>query len=106
MEGGATLSAGMRRSRDASTSTRSSSKKRGSFIVTGGASSSWKWLRSRFALAFGVEGLSGEFAVSFFEKDFYAALGLLELLLAFARERHALFEEFHGIVERQLRAFE
>jgi hypothetical protein len=62
--------------------------------------------RSRFALAFGIEGLGGEFAVGFFKENFDAAFGLFQLLLAFAGEGHAFFEEFHGVVERKLGAFE
>lgn len=61
---------------------------------------------SRLALAFGIERLRGKSAIGFFEQNFDAALGLFELLLAFAGKRHALFEELHGIVERELRAFE
>jgi hypothetical protein len=61
---------------------------------------------SRVGLAFGVKGFGGEFAVGFLEENFYAAFRLFELLLAFAGEGHAFFEEFHGIVERQLGAFE
>jgi hypothetical protein len=61
---------------------------------------------SRLGLAFGFERFGGEFAVGFFEKDLDAAFGLFELLLAFARESYAFFEELHGIVERKLGAFE
>jgi hypothetical protein len=61
---------------------------------------------SRFALAFGIERLGGEFAVGFFQQDFDAAFGFFELLLAFAGEGHAFFEELHGVVERELGAFE
>jgi hypothetical protein len=61
---------------------------------------------SGLGLAFGVEGLGGEFAVGFFQEDFDAAFGLFELLLAFAGKSDAFFEELHGIVERKLWAFE
>ena len=61
---------------------------------------------SRFALGFGIERFGGEFAVGFFQKDFYAAFGFLELLLAFPGELDAFFEKLHGVVERELRAFE
>jgi hypothetical protein len=85
---------------------RSSSKKIGRFIVTGG----WRKRRetpgSRFALAFRVEGLGGNFAVGFFEEDFDAAFGLFELLLAFAGKSDAFFEELHGVVERKLWGFQ
>lgn len=57
-------------------------------------------------LAFGVEGCGGEFAVGFFEEDFDFAFSFFELLLAFARKFDAFFEEFHGVVERELGGFE
>jgi hypothetical protein len=102
MDGGSADEEGMRRSSEASTAMRSSSKKIGRFIVTGG----WRKRRetpgSRFALAFRVEGLGGNFAVGFFEEDFDAAFGLFELLLALAGKSDAFFEELHGIVEREL----
>jgi len=63
-------------------------------------------VRSRFGLAFRIERLGGELAVGFFQKNFDAAFGFFELLLAFTGERHAFFEELHGIVERELGAFE
>src|SRR5271168_2085879 len=105
MEGGWVVAAGMRRSRAASTARRSSSKNEGSFIVEGKLRSRHAAESSRFALAFGIKGLSGKFAVGFFQENFHASLGFFELLLAFAREGHALFEEFHGVVERKLGAF-
>jgi hypothetical protein len=61
---------------------------------------------SRFVLALGIEWFGGEFAIRFFEEDFYAAFGFFELLLAFAGKLDAFFEEFHGVVERELWAFE
>ena len=61
---------------------------------------------SRFALAFGIERLGGELAIGFFQQDFDATFGLFKLLLAFAGKGHAFFEKLHGIVERELRAFE
>jgi hypothetical protein len=62
--------------------------------------------RSRCVLTFWIERLGAEFAVGFFQKNFDAAFGFFKLLLAFAGESDALFEEFHGVVERELRAFE
>jgi hypothetical protein len=62
--------------------------------------------RSRFGLAFGIERFGGEFAVGFFQEDFDAPFGFFELLLAFAREGDAFFEEFHGVVKGKLWAFE
>src|SRR5580658_5427358 len=136
MDGGWAVSAGMRRSREASTAMRSSSKKAGRFIGGGeklqvascklkaseearayslqptakrqglGRRSEGRPIVSRLGLAFGFERFGGEFAVGFFEKDLDAAFGLFELLLAFARESYAFFEELHGIVERKLGAFE
>jgi hypothetical protein len=61
---------------------------------------------SRFFLFFGIERFGGEFAVGFFEKDFDAAFGFFELLLAFALESDTFFKEFHGVVERELRGLE
>src|SRR6476660_9625719 len=119
MDGGGAVSAGISRSRDASTATRSSSKKEGRFIVEeigcegeksgrtpigrlaflGGA------VRSRLGLAFGIERLGGELAVGFFQKNFDTAFGFFELLLALAGKRDTFFEKLHGIVERELGAF-
>src|SRR5580658_7622551 len=96
----------MRRSSDASTSTRSSSKNEGSFIVTVGSPRLCWGERSRFVLAFGFEWFCGQFAVGFFQQDFDAAFGFFELLLAFAGKSHAFFEELHGVVEGKLGAFE
>jgi hypothetical protein len=96
----------MRRSSEASTAMRSSSKKIGSFIIRGGSRKRLETPGSRLALAFRVEGFSGNFAVGFFEEDFHAAFGFLELLLAFAGKGDTFFEELHGIVEGKLWAFE
>jgi len=63
------------------------------------------WSRG-FGLAFGFEGFSDDSAIGFFEKDFDFAFGFLELFLAFGGQADALFEKFHGVVERELRAFE
>ena len=63
-------------------------------------------LSSRLGLAFGIEGFGSKFAVRFFEEDFHAAFGFLELLLTLAREGHALFKEFHSVIERKLRRFQ
>jgi len=62
-------------------------------------------VRSRLGLAFGIEGLGGELTVGFFQKNFDTAFGFFELLLALAGKRDTLFEELHGIVERELWAF-
>src|SRR5712692_5613189 len=106
MERGGVDSRRSRRSREASTSRRSSSKNEGGFI----GAEEWREGRvakaSRLALAFGIERLSGKLAIGFFQENFNAALGFLELFLAFAREGYSFFEEFHGVVERDLRALE
>src|SRR5258708_1356607 len=106
MEGGGVDSPGSRRSSEASTSRRSSSKNGGSFI----AAAEWREGRvakgSRLALAFGIERLSGKLAIGFFQENFNPALGFLDLFLAFAREGFSLFEELHGVVERDLRTLE
>jgi hypothetical protein len=65
-----------------------------------------KLAESRFALAFGIERLGGELAIGLLEQNFHAAFSLFELLLAFAGKGHAFFEELHGIIERELGAFE
>src|SRR5258707_4052948 len=106
MEGGGVDSRGSRRSREASTSRRSSSKNEGGFI----GAEEWREGRvakaSRLALAFGIERLSGKLAIGFFQENFNAALGFLELFLAFAREGYSFFEELHGVVGRDLRTLE
>jgi len=66
----------------------------------------WRGTSRGFGLAFGIEGFGDDFAVGFAEKDFNFAFGFLELLLAFAGKSDAFFEEFHGVVERELRTFE
>jgi hypothetical protein len=62
--------------------------------------------RSLFVLTFWFEWFCGELAVGFFQKDFDAAFGFFELLLAFAGEGDAFFEELHRVVEGKLGAFE
>ena len=63
------------------------------------------WSRG-FGLAFRFERFRDDFSVSFSEKDFDFAFGFFELFLAFGGERNAFFEELHGVIERELRAFE
>jgi hypothetical protein len=58
---------------------------------------------SGFFLYFGIESLGNEFAARFLEQDFDFALRLPQVFLAVARELYALFKEFHGFVERQIR---
>src|ERR1043166_7197243 len=125
IEGGGVSEAGRRRWRAASTWWRSSSKKAGRVIE--GESRSGEvlaWPRKgaalqrpyeekdrldasrRFWLRFGIEGFGDDFAVGLAEENFDLAFGFFELLLALAGECDAFFKEFHGIVERKLRAFE
>src|SRR5208282_1520571 len=106
MEGGCVSAKGRKRSSAASTSRRSSSKNGGSFIGAGKRGAGDAGRSSRFALAFRIEWLGSKFAVGFFQKNFHAAFRLFELLLAFAGQRHAFFEELHGVIKRKLRAFE
>src|SRR6266478_998797 len=106
IEGGGRFSAGIKRSRVASTATRSSSKNCGSFIVTEGVRESQVAGKSRFALVLGIERLGRKFAVRFLKQNLHAPLGFLQLLLTLPRKRHAFFKELHGIVERELRALE
>src|SRR6266436_2366701 len=106
MEAGRRDSCGRRRSRAASTARRSSSKKAGSFIA---AEVGWGMsvgARSSFVLFFWLEGFGGQFSVGFLQQDFDAAFGFFELLLALAGKRDAFLEQFHGFIQRKLRAFE
>lgn len=50
--------------------------------------------------------LSDDLAVGFLQQNFDAAFGFFELLLTFAGKLDAFFEEFHGLVEGQVGAFE
>ena len=63
------------------------------------------WSRG-FGLAFRFERFRDDFSVSFSEKDFDFAFGFFELLLTFGGKGDTFFEKFHGVVERELRAFE
>src|SRR5215472_9425382 len=103
---GCSVFAGKSLSRAASTAMRSSSKNCGRFIGTGKPDLSGCGCESRTRLRFGFEGLGGELAIRLLEQDLDTAFGFLELLLAFAGERHAFFKELHGIIERQLRALQ
>src|ERR1043166_5438620 len=106
MEGGGSPAAGRKRSRAASTSCRSRSKKPGSVIGEFWGEAGIGPASRGFGLAFGFEGFGDEPAVSFLEKDFDFAFSFLELLLAFGRKPDTFFEEFHRIVEGKLRALE
>jgi hypothetical protein len=61
---------------------------------------------SRFGLPLGIEGLGSKLAIGFLQENFYAPLGLFQLLLALAREGDTLFEELHGVIQRKLRTLQ
>src|SRR6267143_4237960 len=105
MEEGCAVASGRSRSRAASTVRRSSSKNGGSFIAKG----NWRAASgrsSRSVLPLGIEGLGHKLAICFLQEDFHATLRLLQLLLALAGERYALFEQLHRIVQGELRTFQ
>src|SRR6266851_8623743 len=106
MEVGCAVANGRSRSRAASTVRRSSSKNGGSFIAKRNwrAAGGGSW--SRFALPLGIEGLGRKLAIRFLQEDFHSTFRLLQLLLALAGECDALFEQFHRVVQRELRAFQ
>src|SRR5437016_9100211 len=106
MEEGGAVSAGRRRPRAASTVRRSSSKNAGSFISAGNGRAAGCLGASRFSLPLGIERLGGKLAIGLLQEDFHSPLRLFQLLLARARERHALLEQLHRIVQRELRAFQ
>ena len=55
---------------------------------------------------FGFKRLRRDLTVRLLQQNFHAAFGFFKLFLAFARKLHALFEKFHGLVERQVGALE
>src|ERR1035437_4518947 len=107
IEGGWASSSGISRSRAVSTAARSSSKNAGRFIrwrvrrdaLSGGG-------RLRLFLGFGIEWLGSHLAADLLEQDFHFAFGLLQVFLAVSRELHAFFEQFHGFIERKVRALQ
>src|SRR5579871_958504 len=104
MEEGGVASDGKSFCNAASTACRSSSKKEGSFIVRqAGQENGGGALRF---VAFGVERLCREFAISLFQQDLDFALSFFELFLAFARKSHAFFKKLHRFVQRELRTLE
>src|SRR5216684_7967375 len=106
MEVGCVVPAGSSRSRAASTARRSSSKNGGSFIAEGNLPGTRCRSASRFGLPLGIEWLGGKLAIGFLQEDFHSTLGLFQLFLTLAGECDALFEQLHGIVQRELRAFQ
>src|SRR5260370_34540862 len=99
-------SEGNSRSRAASKARRSSSKKGGRFIVAG----NWRALgcreASRFALPLWVERLGSQLTIGLLEEDFHAPLSFFQFLLALPGEGEALVKEFHGVVVREVGAFQ
>src|SRR6266849_4889200 len=107
MEGGCAFSAGINRSRAASTAARSSSKNDGRFIgrrVCPSAGTGREPLG--FFLGFGFEWHSGYLAARLLEEKFDLSLRLFQVFLAFAGELYALLEEFHRVVQRKVGALE
>src|SRR5260370_8367379 len=82
IEEGCAVAAGRRRSRAASTATRSSSKNGGSFIATGNRRAARCVCASRFGLPLGIEWLGGHLAIGFLEEDFLSAFCFLHLFLS------------------------
>src|SRR5260370_28884982 len=105
MEDGCAVSGGSSRSRAASTVRRSSSKNVGSFISAGNCRARGCRGTSRFSLPLGIERLGGKLAIGFLQENFHPALRLFQLFLTLTGERDALFEKFHRVVQRKLRAF-
>src|SRR5436190_14561559 len=106
IEGGCVVSAGSNRSRAASTAIRFSSKKGGSFIVGRKPAGQGAHQSSRFRLPLWIKRFRCQFAIRLFQKDFHAAFRLFKLLLTFPRQRDPFFKKFHGLVQRELRAFQ
>jgi len=106
MDGGGVLAAGRSRSRAASTSCKSCSKKSGRVIEECCGETGIVPLSRGFRLAFGFKGFGDDSAVGFLEKDFDFAFCFFELLLAFGGKGDSFFKKFHGVVERKLRAFQ
>src|SRR4029077_8969901 len=102
MEEGCAVANGRRRSRGASRVRRSSSKNGGSFIAKGNWRAAGGGSSSRVTLPLGIEGLSRQLAIRFLQEDFHASFRLLQLLLALAGKRDALFEQLHRVVQGEL----
>src|SRR5260370_35641366 len=106
MEDGCAVSGGSSRSRAASTVRRSSSKNVGSFISAGNCRARGCRGTSRFSLPLGIERLGGKLALGFLQENFHPAPRLFQLFLTLTGERDALFENFHRVVPKKLRAFQ
>src|SRR4029077_5163726 len=94
----------------ASTAWRSSSKNSGSFIAAGVGYAIRFVPCSRlilfFGLFFGLERFGEELSVGFLQQNLDAAFRLFELLLALAGKLNTFLEQFHGVVQSELRAFQ
>src|SRR5260370_13154595 len=106
MEAGCAVAPGSNRSRAASTITRRSSENGGSVIAAGSGRAGGCRGASRFRLPLGIERFSSQLAIGFLQENLYSPLGLFQLLLAFARECDAFFEELHRVVQRKLWTFQ
>src|SRR5258708_5158036 len=106
MEEGCAVANGRRRSRAASTVRRSSSKNGGRFIAKGNWRGAGGGGSLRFTLPLRIEGVGHQPALPLLQEDFDSPLGFLQLLLALAGERYALFEQLHRIVQGELRTFQ
>src|SRR5260221_4670611 len=106
MEEGCADSAGNSFSSCASTASRSSSKKGGSFIGLREVPVCAIGSRSRFVLAFGFKRFGGHLSIGLLKQNFHAPFGFFQLFLAFARKPDALFKQFHRFIQRELRAFQ
>lgn len=63
-------------------------------------------MQSESGLIFRLKRFSGDLSVRLFQQNLNAAFGFLELFLAFSRKLHALFEELHRFIEREIGAFQ
>jgi hypothetical protein len=61
---------------------------------------------SLLVFSLGLERFGGEFSVGLLQENLDTGFGFFELLLALAGKADAFFEEFHGVIERELRVFE
>jgi hypothetical protein len=57
-------------------------------------------------LRLGIKRRQGHLTAGLLEQDFHLAFGLLQVLLAIARELYTFFEKLHGVIERQIGALQ
>src|SRR3974390_225833 len=103
MEAGATVSSGIKRSREESAASRSSSKKAGSFIGWSCAGAEWSTDHSFLSFTFRLEWFRSHLSVGFLQEYFHSAFRLFQLFLAFARKPNTFLKKFHRFVKRKLR---